>query len=228
MVVWLGWSILALAIAYVLGSLPTGYLAGQWLKGIDIREHGSGSTGATNVLRTLGKGPGLVVLLIDMLKGALSVILTRWLFSQPVVIESAPASVDINQWTPWIVIFVALVAILGHSRSIWLNFTGGKSVATSLGILFAMYWPMACIALGVFAVTVSISRMVSLGSILGAISVPIVMAIAHRPLPLILFGVAAAAYIVATHRRNIQRIMAGTESRLGQKAQDKKSTASSS
>ncbi|MEB3211988.1 MAG: glycerol-3-phosphate 1-O-acyltransferase PlsY [Leptolyngbyaceae bacterium] len=227
MVVWLSWGILALVLAYFLGSLPTGYLAGQWLKGIDIREHGSGSTGATNVLRTLGKGPGLAVLLLDMLKGALSVLLTRWLYTQPFVATSAPAGIDISQWVPWIVIFVALAAILGHSRSIWLKFTGGKSVATSLGILFAIYWPMACIALGVFSITVAISRMVSLGSILGAISVPIVMAIAHRPLPLILFGVAAAAYITATHRRNIQRILAGTESRLGQKAQDPQSTASS-
>ncbi|MEO1521753.1 MAG: glycerol-3-phosphate 1-O-acyltransferase PlsY [Cyanobacteria bacterium J06633_2] len=228
MIVWLGWVGLALFIAYLLGSLPTGYLAGQWLKGIDIREHGSGSTGATNVLRTLGKGPGLAVLLIDMLKGALSVILTRWLYDQSFVTASAPSSIDINQWVPWAVIFVALSAILGHSRSIWLQFTGGKSVATSLGILFAMYWPMACIALGVFAITVSISRMVSLGSILGAISVPIVMAIAHQPIPLILFGLVAATYIVATHRRNIQRIFAGTESRLGQKAPDPQSSASSS
>ncbi|MEM7770534.1 MAG: glycerol-3-phosphate 1-O-acyltransferase PlsY [Cyanobacteria bacterium P01_E01_bin.6] len=228
MVVWLGWGLLTLSVAYLFGSLPTGYLAGQWLKGIDIREHGSGSTGATNVLRTLGKGPGFAVLGIDMLKGALSVILVRWLYTQSMVVSSTPEAIDLTQWIPWLVVFAALVAILGHSRSVWLGFTGGKSVATSLGILFAMHWPTACIALGVFVFTVAISRMVSLGSILGAISVPVVMAIAQEPAPLILFGIVAATYIVATHRRNIQRILAGTESRLGKKAQDTQSTASSS
>ncbi len=212
----LGWSGLVLIFSYMVGSLPTGYLAGRWLKGIDIREHGSGSTGATNVLRTLGKLPGLVVLAVDILKGVLSVTLGRSLLTTPFVAQTIPDSITLIQWIPWIAIAAALMAILGHSRSVWLAFTGGKSVATSLGILFALHWPTGLIALGVFALTISISRMVSLGSILGAVSVPIVMIIAKEPLPLILFGVAAAAYIIATHRRNIQRIMAGTESRLGQ------------
>jgi glycerol-3-phosphate acyltransferase PlsY len=225
----LAWGGLVLVLSYMSGSLPTGYLAGRWLKGIDIREHGSGSTGATNVLRTLGKGPGLMVLIIDMLKGVFAVVLGRSLLTVPFVTQTIPDSITVSQWLPWITIAAALMAILGHSRSIWLNFTGGKSVATSLGILFALHWPTGLIALGVFALTVSIGRMVSLGSILGALSVPLVMVIAKEPLPLILFGLAAAAYIVATHRRNIERIIAGTEPRLGQqKGQSPQSTPSSS
>lgn len=228
MVIWLAWGLFTLVLAYLLGSLPTGYLAGQWLKGIDIREHGSGSTGATNVLRTLGKGPGFMVLAIDMLKGASSVILARWLYTLPLVTQSTPTLVNLDQWVPWITVVAALVAVLGHSRSVWLGFTGGKSVASSLGILFALHWPTALIALGGFALTVAISRMVSLGSILGAVTVPVVMIMAQEPIPLILFGAAAAAYIVATHRRNIQRILTGNEPRLGQTTQDTQSSASSS
>lgn len=211
----LAWGFLVLVLAYLLGSFPTGYVAGRWLKGIDIREHGSGSTGATNVLRTLGKGPGLVVLIIDILKGVLSVVLGRSLFTLPAVAETIPDSITISQWIPWVAIIAALMAILGHSRSIWLNFTGGKSVATSLGILFALHWPTGLIAVGVFALTVAMFRMVSLGSMLGAVTVPIVLLTAQEPLPLILFGVLAAMYIVTTHRRNIERILAGTESKLG-------------
>lgn len=227
MVVWLAWGGLTLVLAYLLGSLPTGYLAGRWLKGIDIRKHGSGSTGATNVLRTLGKGPGFTVLGIDVLKGASSVILTRWFYTLPMVTESAPSSVALESWVPWITIFAALMTVIGHSRSVWLGFTGGKSVASALGLLIALHWPTALIALGVFALTISISRIVSLGSLLGALTVPVVLAVTQQPLPLVLFGIATAMYILATHRRNIQRILNGCEPRIGQKSQDVQSSASS-
>ncbi|MGB3496183.1 MAG: glycerol-3-phosphate 1-O-acyltransferase PlsY [Elainellaceae cyanobacterium] len=211
---WIGWSLLTLAAAYVLGATPTGYLAGRWLKGIDIREHGSGSTGATNVLRTLGKGPGIAVLVIDMLKGIAAIALAQWAAALPAMNTAVP---DAVAWGAWLTVLAGFAAILGHSRSVWLKFTGGKSVATSLGILIALHWPTALIAIAVFAMTVLISRMVSLGSMLGAIAVPVVMAIAQQPLPSILFGMVAALYILATHRRNIQRIFNGTESRLGAK-----------
>lgn len=130
----------ALAIAYVLGSIPTGYLAGKLLRDIDIRQHGSRSTGATNVLRTLGKWPALLVLVADVLKGVAAIIVARafcpWLYAVP---SSMPPTVsDLQVWVPWAVCLAGVAVLLGHSRSIWLNFTGGKSAATGLGVLLAM------------------------------------------------------------------------------------------
>lgn len=222
MAVWLTWALLIVVGAYFLGSTPTGYLAGRWLKGIDIRQHGSGSTGATNVLRTLGKGPGFTVLGIDVIKGALAIALTRWLYSLPSVAQTAPATTNIEAWVPWATVLAGLAVLIGHSRSIWLGFTGGKSVASSLGVLFALHWPTALIAIGAFILTVSIARIVSLGSIVGAIAVPVAVIIAQEPLPIVLFGVAAALYILTTHRSNIQRILSGKEPRLGKKNKEER------
>ncbi len=201
---------LLLIAAYLLGSFPTGYLAAWLLKGIDIREQGSGSTGATNVLRTLGKGPALVVLLVDALKGVGAVALVRGFYAL-VATPVIPAT-----WQPWLVALAAFAAILGHSKSIWLNFTGGKSVATSLGILLAMSWPVGLGTLGVFAVVLTVSRIVSLGSIVGAIAVSILMILFKQPLPYQLFAASAGLYVILRHRANIQRILAGTEPQLGQ------------
>src|SRR5215467_3683604 len=124
-------SAVGLVIAYLFGSTPTGYLAGKLLKGIDLREHGSKSTGATNVLRTLGKWPALVVLIVDVLKGAGAIIVARWLFT--VLSAPPPTAFDLQVRVPWVVSLAGLAVLLGHSRSIWLNFAGGKSAATGLG-----------------------------------------------------------------------------------------------
>jgi glycerol-3-phosphate acyltransferase PlsY len=201
---------LLLLAAYLLGSFPTGYLAAWLLKGIDIRGQGSGSTGATNVLRTLGKGPALVVLLIDALKGVGAIALVNGFYAL-----SATANVS-TTWQPWLVALVAFAAVLGHSKSIWLNFTGGKSVATSLGILLAMSMPVGLGTLGVFAVVLAVSRIVSLGSVAGAIAVSVLMILLKQPLPYQLFAGVAGLYVILRHRSNIERILAGTEPRIGQ------------
>ena len=217
MILWLTLCGAILMVAYLLGSIPTGYTAARLIKGIDIREHGSGSTGATNVLRTLGKGPGLLVLLVDMLKGVLAIALVYWMFTVAPSRNVIPPSVNPSIWLAWMVAFVGLAAILGHSKSIWLGFTGGKSVATSLGVLLAMSWQVGLGTLGVFSVVMALSRIVSLSSIAGAIAVSVLMLVFGQPLPYLLFAVAGGLYVIWRHRSNIQRLLAGTEPRLGQK-----------
>jgi acyl phosphate:glycerol-3-phosphate acyltransferase len=216
MAIWLTLCVLIVLIAYLLGSFPTGYIAVKQLKDIDIREVGSGSTGATNVLRTLGKVPGAFVLILDSLKGVLAIALVYWLFNFSTTQNFIPPTVDVQLWQPWLITFVGLAAILGHSKSIFLGFTGGKSVAISLGILLAMNWQVGLLTAGVFAVVVAISRIVSLSSIVGAIAVPIFMLLLHQPLPYILFGIAGGLYVILRHRSNIERILAGTEPKIGQ------------
>jgi acyl phosphate:glycerol-3-phosphate acyltransferase len=217
MTIWLSLCGVVLLVAYLLGSIPTGYITVKLLKGIDIRELGSGSTGATNVLRALGKGPGALVLLVDSLKGVLAILLVYSLFQLDMSQSIIPTTVNVQTWQPWMVILAGLGAILGHSKSIFLGFSGGKSVATSLGILLAMNWQIGLATLGVFAIVVGISRIVSLSSISGAIAVPIFMTLLHQPLAYILFGVAGGLYVIARHKSNIERILAGTEPKLGQK-----------
>ncbi|MFS0513381.1 glycerol-3-phosphate 1-O-acyltransferase PlsY [Nostoc sp. UIC 10607] len=216
MAIWLTLCGVIVVIAYLLGSFPTGYIAVKQLKGIDIREVGSGSTGATNVLRTLGKGPGAFVLVLDSLKGVLAIALVYWLFNFDPIQNYIPPRVDAQLWQPWLVTISGLAAILGHSKSIFLGFTGGKSVAISLGILLAMSWQVGLATVGVFAVVVAISRIVSLSSIAGAIAVPIFMVLLHQPLPYILFGIAGGLYVILRHRTNIERLFAGTEPKIGQ------------
>jgi glycerol-3-phosphate acyltransferase PlsY len=216
MAIWLTLCGAIVVIAYLLGSFPTGYIAVKQLKGIDIREVGSGSTGATNVLRILGKGPGALVLVIDSLKGVLAIALVYWLFYFEPIQNYIPPTVDVQVWQPCLVTLAGSAAILGHSKSIFLGFSGGKSVAISLGILLAMSWQIGLATAGVFAVVVAISRIVSLSSIVGAIAVSILMVLLHQPLPYILFGIAGGLYVILRHRTNIERLLAGTEPKIGQ------------
>lgn len=220
--VWLVLNGVLILSSYLLGSIPFGYLTGRTLKGIDIRDHGSGSTGATNVLRTLGKGPGSAVLLADVLKGVLAIALTRWAYSDLWLSDMIPSSINPQVWLPWMVILSGFAAILGHSKSIWLNFTGGKSVAISLGILLAMSWPVALVTVAVFGLALAISRIVSLSSIAGAIAVSVLMVVLDQPLPYLLFAIIGGVYVIWRHQANIQRLLAGTEPRVGQKQQESK------
>ncbi|MGF1514424.1 MAG: glycerol-3-phosphate 1-O-acyltransferase PlsY [Elainellaceae cyanobacterium] len=214
---WFVWLGAIFSVAYLLGSLPTGYLAGRMLKDIDIRQHGSGSTGATNVLRVLGKGPGAAVLAIDVLKGALAIIAARWVSHLPNLTIPTPPGIGPASWPVWLAVAAGLGVLLGHSRSLWLRFSGGKSVASGLGVLFALHWPTALIALAVFSTVLALSKIVSLSSLITALSVPAIAILFNRPLPTVLFVLAAAGYILLTHKTNIQRIIKGTEFKLGQK-----------
>jgi len=214
MVFWLAGAV-GLAIAYLLGATPTGYLAGKLLRGIDIRRHGSKSTGATNVLRTLGKWPALAVLLIDVLKGVAAVVFARWFFPWLTTWPSITPPLDLQLTVPWAVCLAGLAALLGHGRSIWLNFTGGKSAATGLGVLLAMSWPVGLGAAAVFAVALAISRIVSLSSMLAALAAIALVLLLEQPLPYRLLVIAGGIYVIARHRANIQRLLAGTEPRLG-------------
>ena len=202
-------SLLILA-AYLLGSIPTGYLLGRYLKGIDIREHGSGSTGATNVLRSVGKYPAIAVLLIDLLKGSLALALVNFAYI------NLSGDLLAAEWHSWLITGAALSAIIGHSKSIWLNFTGGKSVATTLGVLFVMNPAVALGTLAAFITILSVSRIVSLSSICGAIAVNILMLVWSQPIAFSLFAALAGVYVIVRHKTNIQRMLAGSEPKIGQ------------
>ena len=221
MVFWIA-SAVGLAFAYLLGSAPAGYLAGRLLKGIDIREHGSGSTGATNVLRTLGKWPASVVLLTDLLKGVGAIVFAGWFYPWLYALPSVtpPTAPDLRTLLPWAVCLAGFAVLLGHSRSIWLNFAGGKSAATGLGVLLAISWPVGLGTATAFGVVLVIFRVVSLSSILAALTAIAFICGSEQPLPYRLLVIAGGMYVIVRHRANIQRLFAGTEPRVGQVARD--------
>ena len=190
----------SLLLGYLLGSIPSGWLAGRWLKNIDIRELGSGSTGATNVLRQVGKGPALVVFLIDVGKGAAAVLIARAL-----------------GLGDWIQVLAGLTALAGHIWPVWLGFKGGKAVATGLGMFLGLAWPVGLASFGVFMAVFSLSRLVSLASVLAAISLPLLMAAGSGSTANLVVALVAMLLVLWRHRSNIQRLLNGTEPKLGQK-----------
>ncbi|PZO15743.1 MAG: acyl-phosphate glycerol 3-phosphate acyltransferase [Leptolyngbya foveolarum] len=191
-----------LLVAYLLGSIPTGFLLAKAIAGIDIREHGSGNTGATNVFRVVGKGAGIAALIIDLLKGVSAVLLLRWLSTQFNVMAD---------WQPWVLVVAGLLAVIGHSRSVWLGFSGGKSAATGLGVLLALAWPVGLSVAAVFGVVLATSRTVSVGSMVAAIAAMIFMGVTGQPLAYLVVAIAGGLYVVLRHRSNISRLIAGTE-----------------
>ena len=193
-------ALLLLAIGYLLGSTPSGYLAGRWLKGIDLRDCGSGSTGATNVLRNVGKGPALVVFLIDVGKGALAVLLAKTF-----------------GLSDWLQVMAGLAALAGHIWPVWLGFKGGKAVATGFGMFLGLAWPVGLACFGVFMAVFSLSRIVSLASVIAALSLPLLMVLSTGSPPYILVAVVAMVLVLWRHRSNLQRLIDGSEPKVGQK-----------
>ena len=191
---------LAVLIGYLLGSVPVGYITCKYWKGINILEHGSGNIGFTNVLRTAGKGPGAVVLIGDMAKGALAAYLGKYLGGE--------------NWG----ILCGIAAMLGHSYSIFLRFKGGKLVSTGAGVLFVLVPEVGAIAAATWLAVLFFSRYVSLASVTAAIILPITMILLQKQLPMIIFGLTAAVFVIYRHRDNIKRLKAGKEYKLGQKA----------
>jgi len=199
--------------AYLVGSLPFGYLTGRLVAGIDIREHGSGNIGATNVGRVLGTKWGLFVLVLDFLKGLIPVALLSGLFLAP----------DDTNRTHWQVA-AGIATIFGHMFPLWLGFRGGKGVATSLGVV-AWLAPLAtAIAGGVFALSFAIWRIMSLSSILGALTFCLAQIVwswgalfSSQNWSLTTFSLIVPALIVVRHRANIARLWRGEEKRYGHK-----------
>jgi len=183
---------LAIVISYLIGSIPFGYLLAR-LKGIDIMELGSGNIGATNVWRNLGPVPGLAVLLLDMGKGAVAVWLGKYLGG----IETE--------------LLAAVAVLFGHSWSVFLRFKGGKMIATGGGVVLAMSPVLILVCLVVWLTTVAVTRYVSLGSMLAAVSIPVTMMMIDMSLWHISFGIAMALLAIYKHRANISRILDGTE-----------------
>jgi acyl phosphate:glycerol-3-phosphate acyltransferase len=190
-----------LVLAYFLGSLPTGYIAGRMV-GIDIRSHGSGSTGATNVWRTIGKYAGITVFIIDLTKGLTAVLLMKFFGNND------------TELLPYFTVGAAMMALLGHTRSLWLGFKGGKAVASGLGVLLALNWLVALGAFGLWLVTMAIWRTVSISSICAAIAAPILMVATQSNPIYTIFASVAGSYVVWLHRSNIQRLREGTEPSL--------------
>ena len=204
------WTIAALLISYLLGSIPTAYLFGRILKGIDIRKVGSGNVGATNALRALGRGPGITVLLLDILKGFVAVkFLGNYFVNKPVLLQEQN-----------LLILIGLCCICGHNWTIFLQFKGGKGIATSLGVLLALSVKIAGLALvmGLLVIILLavfiISRVVSLSSIVSAIALPIFCFFFKQPMPVLYLSLLLSAFVIIRHKANLARIFKGQESRL--------------
>jgi len=189
-----GLSIVTFLCAFLIGSIPFGYIVGRIFYRVDIRRSGSGNIGAMNALRTLGRAGAAIVLLLDALKGFAPTMLVL-----VVVREQVPASLT------------AAGAVLGHCFSPWLRFRGGKGVATSFGALFALCWPAGVVAAGGWCLGAALTGYSSVGSILGSILAPVAMWWFGAGVPETAYGVFSALLILITHRENIRRLRDGTE-----------------
>ena len=188
--------VLGATMAYLLGSIPSGLWIGRKFFQIDIRQHGSGNLGATNSFRILGKKAGTIVLLLDLLKGSISVLLLK--------------QMDLHGISPLI---IALFAVIGHTYPLFANFKGGKAVATFAGVILAYQPVLFLIGLGIFILTLAISKMVSFTSML-TISIGVLLSLYFQDMVLTTIALFADIFIIYRHRTNIQRIFNGTEPKV--------------
>lgn len=197
--------LIACTFAYLLGAIPTAYLFGKQVKGIDIRQHGSGNVGATNAFRVLGKRVGATVLALDIFKGVLATTLV-------------PMICGVDHLLAFIVL--AVIAVCGHNWTCFLNFSGGKGIATTLGVLIGLTIQVPALRsvvgvtflvwLGCFLIT----RYVSLSSIVAAVALPLLMLLFQAPWPILVLGLVFSVFVIYRHRPNIDRLRKGTESKV--------------
>jgi glycerol-3-phosphate acyltransferase PlsY len=195
--------------AFLIGSIPFGYLIGRVFYHVDVRKQGSGNIGAMNALRTLGKAGAIAVLLLDGLKGFAPTLWAQTFFRGHLDMENFPPTDQLMGS------LVASGTVLGHCYSPWLRFRGGKGVATSFGAVFALCWPAGLVAVGGWIVGAGLTRYSSVGSLLGTALAPIAIYAFTRSVPETLFGIFAATLIFLRHRDNIVRLRSGTEDPIG-------------
>ena len=195
--------LLVLFLGYLFGSFPSGYLIGKIAKGIDIRSLGSGSTGATNVLRHVGKRAAITVFLLDVFKGVLSILLAKYLLLN-------------DSWQ----VAIGLSTLIGHIWPVWLNWKGGKAVATGLGIFLGLSWQVGLATFGIFIIIITLFRIVSLASVSSALALPLIMYLSFEnsniSLPFLVISLLAMTLVIWRHRENIVRLIKGKEPRIGQ------------
>lgn len=194
--------LLSVVIGYLLGSISFSYLFGKWLKKIDIRNYGSGNAGATNTLRVLGKGPAIIVLILDILKGIIAVLISKLIGGE--------------EWIPFV---AGLSATIGHNWPIFFNFRGGKGIATTIGVLL-VFIPYPALLAGVIAIIlIALTRYVSLGSLTFTVLTPIFLLFFERyPESFFYVAIIFALLSIWRHRVNIKKIIQGTENKLGEKS----------
>ena len=197
-------NLLILFLGYLFGSFPSGYLAGRITKGVDIRSLGSGSTGATNVLRHIGKRAAIAVFLIDVFKGVLSILLAKYFLLN-------------DSWQ----VAIGLSTLIGHIWPVWLNWRGGKAVATGLGIFLGLSLQVGLATLGIFFLMIALFRIVSLASISAALTLPLIMFLSFQEssvsIPYLIVSLLAMTLVIWRHRENIARLIKGKEPKIGQR-----------
>lgn len=205
-------------LSYLVGSIPSSIIVSKIVKGIDIREHGSGNAGGSNVFRVMGWKYGVLVLVLDALKGALAVVLIARLYFGDFPFANATPFDDFTL----VQIIAGLMAVLGHIWTIFAGFKGGKGIATALGFLITIITIDMLLALAVFLIVVSISRYISLGSISAALSIPLILVIRENVFnvditgyyTILPFSIVIALLVIFTHRANISRLFKGAENQL--------------
>jgi len=192
-------------LAYLIGSIPTAYIFGRVLKNLDIREHGSGNMGATNAFRVLGRGPGLAVLILDVIKGIIPVTFLANAFGLGDALS---------------LVIIAVATVAGHNWTVFLGFKGGKGMATTLGVLIGLAIQFQVLRIILLLVTMTwlalflLLGFVSIASIVAAVAFPVLMVVYLEPFPLVIMSIILCVFIVFRHRSNIKRLIKGQENRV--------------